>query len=92
MKETRRILHSAYTAVRSKEACTSLSSLTLDHVLQEQIARRKAKSEVTFHSSSGAVVGKRASELDRLDKLADDIQKVINALRAGEGVGEEYES
>jgi hypothetical protein len=65
----REMLHSAYAAVRGSAMNTAVSSITLDHLLQEQI-------DVIRGSK------KRVSKLDVLDTIEKNINGVGQAARA----------
>src|SRR3954471_20656740 len=81
-QDARRILHSAYTFVRSIESNKAAAALTLDHVLEEQIAILK-KSEVReILDGKGESVGNRISRYDTLVNLEADMTKLVAAMKS----------
>lgn len=87
-KSLREVLHSAYTFVRSVEVNRAVSSITLDHLIQEQISSYKQGSERSLLDGKGTDVGKRISKLDALSNLQTDINNAVKAVRdAGTDAG-----
>jgi len=84
----RKVLHSAYTFVRSVEVNKASSALTLDHLIQEQIDTVKQSSTRDILDAAGKDIGKRTSKLDDLDTLQKDIEAVVKAVKkAGKDAG-----
>lgn len=79
MSDLRSILHSAYAFIRSVEVNKAVASLTLDHLIQEQLNRYQSK-ERNVLDAKGASMGNRISYLDALDGLEKDINSVVDAL------------
>lgn len=71
MGDLRRSLHSAYSFVRGVEQNRATASLTLNHLLQAQIQRIKG----------GENAGRRPSKLQELEKLEQDMEKVVKAVQ-----------
>jgi hypothetical protein len=65
---TREMLHSAYAAVRGSAMNTTVASITLDHLLQEQIDSIRGSK-------------KRVSKLGILDTIEKNIDGVVQAAR-----------
>lgn len=65
---TREMLHAAYAAVRGAAMNRAVSSITLDHLLQEQIDSIRGSK-------------KRVSKLAVLDTIEKNINNVINSTR-----------
>jgi DNA-binding transcriptional regulator YhcF (GntR family) len=82
MTDLRRVLHSAYTFVRSIEVNKATASITLDHLLQEQIFRLKKGQTRAIIDAKGDNIGNRISYLDELDTLEKEIADVIKAVQA----------
>lgn len=82
MTDLRRVLHSAYTFVRSIEVNKATASLTLDHMIQEQINRLKKGSTRVIIDAKGDNIGNRISYLDELDTLEKEIADVVKAVQA----------
>ena len=81
----RKVLHQAYTAVRSFENSKSISTLTLDHMIQAQINRLKKGVTTSIVDAQGASIGDRPSRWDQLDTLENDINSMVDALeKAGD--------
>jgi hypothetical protein len=77
----RKVLHSAYTFVRSVEVNKASAALTLDHLIQEQIDSIKQSSTRAILDSAGKDIGKRTSKLDDLDTLQQDVEAVVKAVK-----------
>ena len=82
MSDSRRILHSAYSFVRSVESNRSISSLTLDHLIQEHITSIKKGAVRSLLDAKGESMGNRASKFDQLDELERDVEKLATAVKA----------
>ena len=80
--ELRRVLHSAYSFVRSVEVNKAVGSLTLDHILQEQITKYKKSETRAILDSRGESLGNRVSYLDSLDTLQKELEDVIKSVKA----------
>lgn|SRR5687767_9429048 len=77
----RKVLHSAYTFVRSVEVNKASAALTLDHLIKEQIDSIKQSSTRDILDSKGKDIGKRTSKLDDLDTLQQDVEAVVKAVK-----------
>lgn len=80
--DTRRILHSAYSFVRGVESNRSVSSLTMDHLLQEHITNLKKGEVRQILDGRGESVGKRSSKYDDLEELEKGIDEMTAAVRS----------
>jgi hypothetical protein len=78
----RQVLHSAYTAVRSRAVTESIAGLTLDHLMKEQVASID-KGSVRIIVDAKGDDNKRISKLDALNtleqQLNDVVQSIVNA-------------
>lgn len=74
-------LHSAFTFVRSIETNRAVSSITLDHLIQEQISSLKKGEETELVDGKGNTVQKKYSRWDQLDILEKDLESVIKSVR-----------
>ncbi len=81
MSDLRRVLHSAYTFVRSQEINKATASLTLDHMIQEQINTLKKGQTRAFLDAKGDDDGSRVSYLDSLDTLEKELADVVKAVK-----------
>jgi hypothetical protein len=81
MSSIPQILHSAYSFIRGVESNKAAGSLTLDHLLQDQIDRLKQGSVRTIVDSRGNTVDQRISLWDRLDALQQDVEKAVDAVK-----------
>ncbi|TXH11750.1 MAG: hypothetical protein E6R04_00520 [Spirochaetes bacterium] len=81
MSDLRRVLHSAYSLIRSVEVNKASASLTLDHMIQEQVARLKKGEERALLDSKGSSVGSRISFIDSLDALEKEVTDVVKAVK-----------
>jgi hypothetical protein len=81
VSDLHRILHSAYTLVRSTEVNKATASLTLDHLLHERLRGLKRSATRSLLDGRGEAVGSRASRLDELDRLQKDITETVRAVR-----------
>lgn len=81
MSDLRRVLHSAYSLIRSVEVNKASASLTLDHMIQEQVARLKKGEERALLDAKGSSVGSRISFIDSLDALEKEIADVVKAVK-----------
>lgn len=77
----RRILHSAYSYVRSVESNKAVAAITLDHLIQEQITSLKQGETQAISSPKGEDLGTRPSRWDQLDNLKTQINSVVEAIR-----------
>lgn len=77
----RTVLHSAYTFVRSVEVNKATASLTLDHLLQEQIDSYKQSSQRSILDAKGESIGNRSSKLDDLDTLSKEIDSIVSSIK-----------
>jgi hypothetical protein len=82
MSDVQKILHSAYSFIRGVESNKAASSITLDHLLQEQIDRLQKDSSRDITDSQGQKVDARPSMWDRLDALEKDVDNVVDAVDA----------
>lgn len=80
-KTLRKVLHSAYTFVRSVEVNRATASLTLDHLIQEQINTYKQASQRSIIDAKGQDVGSRSSKLDDLDTLEQEVASVVDSVQ-----------
>lgn len=74
-------LHSAYTFIRSVEVNKATASLTLDHLIQEQIDSYKASTTRPILDAKGSSVGTRSSKLDALDALEKEVIAIVAAVK-----------
>jgi hypothetical protein len=81
----RQILHSAYSFIRSVESNKAIASLTLDHLIQEQIDSLKKGETRSIVDGKGESVGNRVSRWDRLDALEKDIENAVKAIKDAGG-------
>lgn len=78
----RKVLHSAYTFVRSVEVNKAASALTLDHLIKEQIDTIKQSSTRAILDAQGNNIGNRTAKLDDLDTLQEQVDAVVKAVKA----------
>lgn len=90
MKDARRILHSAYSAIRSSEMSRAMSSMTLDHFLDEQIKKLKGSGTDIQNDTflpmtlrSKVKVDVRPSKWDMLEVLEADVKAVVEVIKKG---------
>lgn len=85
-KGNRAELHSAYAFIRGQDVSTSISALTLDHMLQEQIdvLDKGAKRSVLIGAGDSADVD-RISRWNMVDNLKTNVLKVIKDIRDAGG-------
>lgn len=81
MSDLRRVIHSAYTLIRSQEVNKATASLTLDHLIQEQITRLKKGETRAILDSKGDSMGSRVSYLDSLDSLEKELKDAVKAIK-----------
>ena len=81
MSDLRRTLHSAYAFIRSVEVNKATASLTLDHLLQEQISKLKKGDTRSILDSKGESLGNRIAYLDTLDALSEELKNVVQAVK-----------
>jgi hypothetical protein len=72
-----RILHSAYSFVRSREMNKAVASLTLDHLIQEHIESIQGGDTRAMVDSKGQRNNLRPTKLQELDKLENDITDFV---------------
>lgn len=77
----RKVLHSAYTFIRSAEVNKASAALTLDHLIQEQIDSYKQSSERAILDAKGASIGNRSSKLDNLETLQQEVDSVVKSVK-----------
>lgn len=80
MSNVRSVLHSAYSFVRSVETNRAIASLTLDHLLQDQIQAILGGEERSILDAAGESLDRRTSKLDTLDRLDADVSAVVKAV------------
>ena len=73
-------LHTAYAFVRGQESNKAISSLTLDHLLQERIEAIEGGASRALLDSAGATSSKRPSKLAQLDDMEKAIDEVVKAF------------
>lgn len=90
--DLRRTIHSAYTFIRSMETNKAIASLTMDHMVQGQIARLKKGSKRTYLDGAGnevasvtsegnddGVIG-RSSRYDQLVELQASVESAVQQI------------
>ena len=80
-RDGRRILHSAYTLVKSIEANRASASVTLDHVIEQQIRSLKTGETRPIVDSAGASVGNRISRYDELTNLKAQVDNLVESAK-----------
>lgn len=82
-----RILHSAYSFVRSVETNNSISALTLDHLLKEHIQalgsdpeKRKTEKRV-MSDATGTGFDSRPSRWDQINEMEKQFNNVIEVIK-----------
>jgi hypothetical protein len=80
-QDIRTKLHAAFTFVRSVEANRATASLTLDHLIQEQISSLKKGELRAVRDGVGTVIDNRISRWDQLETLQKDMEAVVSAIR-----------
>ena len=80
-QDTRRILHSAYSFVRSIESNKAAAALTLDHLIGEQITLLKKGETREVLDAKGESLGKRTSRFDVLETLEKDMTSLVKAIK-----------
>lgn len=80
--DIRKAVHSAYSIVRGAEANKAISSLTLDHLLQEHIENIEGGNSRKVNDYKGKDLGLRSSKLEELQKVKKDLTQAIKALKA----------
>jgi len=88
----RKVLHSAYTLVRSVEANRALSTVTLDHLIQEQITLLDKDATRPLLDGKGGVLSdtkgqplKRLSRRDQLTQLKDSVDSAVAQIKEASG-------
>jgi hypothetical protein len=84
-QDIRRIIHSAYSLIRSDQANRSISSLTLDHLLQEHINLISRSETRQINSEQGGDEGNRVSKIDQLNTIKSELDSVIRAIDSAQG-------
>lgn len=82
MSDLRQTLHSAFTFVRSIETNKATASLTMDHLVQEQINSLKKGETRSISDARGENLGNRLSRWDQLDALEKRIAQAVQAIKA----------
>ncbi len=82
------VLHSAYSFIRGVEANKSVASLTLDHLIQQQIDAIKGGGSRVLLDAAGQRSMSRRSKLDLLNGIETDIDRIVKAV---EDAGEDEE-
>lgn len=77
-------LHTAFSFVRGQETNRSISSLTLDHLLQERIDAIEGGESRNLLDAAGATTSKRPSKLAQLDDMEKAIDDVVKAFESEE--------
>jgi hypothetical protein len=80
--DLRKTLHSAVIFVRSVEANRAMGTITLKHMVSEQIKFLKPKASRSIVDATGSSVGNRLSRWDRLDQLLRDTKGAVASVRA----------
>lgn len=80
--DLRKTLHSAVAFVRSVEANRAIGTVTLGHMVREQIKFLKKGESRSIVDATGASVGNRMSRWDRLDRLLIDTKGAVASVRA----------
>ncbi len=90
MRDARKVLHSAYVTLRSAEMSKAMSSMTLDHFIEEQINRLKGKGTDIQNDSflpltlrSKVKVDVKPSRWDMLESLDSSVKDVVEAIKSG---------
>jgi hypothetical protein len=81
-RNVRVTLHSAFSFVKGVEQNQASASLTLDHLLSQQISSLKGGETRELLDGRGGSLGKRISRWDRIDQLQSDLEEVIKAIVA----------
>jgi len=81
MSDLRKVLHSAYSFIRSVEVNKASASLTLDHMIQEQISTLKKGETRALLDAKGDSVGSRISYIDALESLEKELADVVKAVK-----------
>jgi len=80
-QDTRRILHSAYSFIRSIESNKAAAAVTLDHMIGEQITSLKKQETRDILDGKGESIGKRISKWDALDALEKEITDLVKSIK-----------
>lgn len=80
MSDIRKVLHSAYAFIRGAETNKATSSLTIDHLIEEQIQRLKQGETRAILDSTGQDTGSRPSRWDVIDALVKNVDQVVDAI------------
>ena len=81
MKDTRKILHSAYAFIRSIESNKAAAAITLDHLIGEQIALLKKSETREVLDGKGESIGKRVSRWDSIDALEQEMTQLVKSIK-----------
>jgi hypothetical protein len=78
----RSILHSAFVEVRSGAVNNATATLTIDHLLLEQISFLKQGETRQLVDGTGDSAGSRISRYDRLDAMLTQLESAVDAVAA----------
>lgn len=81
-QNTRDVLHSAYTYVRSVEANQSSAAITLDYLIDARIKSLQSGAVRNIIDGQGNTVGTRSSRADQLTNLQNSLNQLIQAIQA----------
>ncbi len=76
------ILQASYSFIRGVEANKSISALTLDHLIQQQIDAIQGGDTRTLLTADGSSAGVRVSKLSQLDSIQAGIDQLVQAVTA----------
>lgn len=79
--DVRRAIHSAYTFVKSMEVNRSVATLTLDHMIGEQIQSLKQGEVRSEVDGSYEERGNRISRYDTITEIEKSLSDAISAIR-----------
>lgn len=80
-RDLRSALHSAFVAVRSREANLASSNITLDHLIKQQLKFLKKDEKRGIVDPSGVPAGERLSLSDKIDILESDLSQILDTIR-----------
>jgi hypothetical protein len=80
-QDTRRLLHSSFTFVRSVESNKAAAAITLDHMIGEQIAFLKGGEKREILDPKGESAGSRTSRFDELEELDTNLKKMVDSIK-----------
>jgi hypothetical protein len=75
------IIHSAYSFIRGTETNKAVASLTLDHLIQQQIDVIRGKGARLLLDAAGAKSGTKPGKLEMLDKIEADINNAVSKIQ-----------